>query len=87
MFGTPQIEIKARLYADGLVTARAIGSCAYGNRTASVDLEITDEKTLAAIGGVLKKALTTDEAAELRQGATSAAAESLVVATKKGEKV
>lgn len=86
MFGTPTIEIKARLDAEGNVTAKAVGRCSYGERYATVDAEITDTATLEAIGKALSKALKTDEA-DLRQLATSAAAECLVVATKKGETV
>jgi len=85
MFGTPQIEVKARLAADGSVTAKAIGSCSYGDRTATVDVEITDPEVLTAIGEVLATAV--DDADDLKQNATSAAAECLVVATKKSEKV
>lgn len=86
MFGTPSIEIKARLDAEGNVTAKAVGRCSYGERFATVDADITDEKVLEAIGKALTKAADTAEA-DLAQAATSAAAESLVVATKKGEKV
>lgn len=86
MFGTTQYAVKATLDTEGNVTARVVGSCTYGERTASVVSDITDEKTLAAIGSALKKGIA-DVRDDLNQQATSAAAESLVVATKKGEKV
>ena len=86
MFGTPTIEIKARLDAEGNVTAKAVGRCSYGSRSATVDADITDEAVLETIGKALTKALKTPEA-DLRQLATASAAECLVVATKKGETV
>jgi hypothetical protein len=86
MFGTPTIEIKARLDAEGNVTAKAVGRCSYGDRFATVDADITDEAVLEAFGKAFAKALKSPEA-DLRQAATSAAAECLVIATKKGETV
>ncbi len=87
MFGTPTIEIKARLDAEGNVTAKAIGRCSYGDRFATVDADITDEKTLEAIGKALSKALTNVEAENLKDAALDGASECRNVARKKGETV
>lgn len=86
MFGETNFKVNATLHADGEVTAKVQASCAYGERTASVTQDVEDEKLLASIGNVLKKAIG-DAREGLIQQATSAAAEALVVATKKGEKV
>lgn len=86
MIGNTEFTVSARLDADGEVSAKVTGSCAYGNRTASVSADVTDKKLLSELGKSMKKAVT-DAREELNQEATSAAAQSLVVATNKGEKL
>lgn len=85
MIGTAQTSVKATLDAEGNVRAKAIATCTYGERTTTVDAEITDEAALDGIGKALKKAAKSVEG--LEQQATADACKALVVATDKGETV
>ena len=87
MFEQPTFQVTARLDQDGEPSVRVTAFCAYGNRSASVTQDITDEKVLASVGAALKKALSADVKSGLNQQAIASAAQSYAVATQKGEKL
>lgn len=84
MIGQTEYQVTARLGTDGEPSVKVAGICAYGDRTASVSVDITDEKVLASVGAAMKKAIR-DVREQLNQEATAAAYKSLVVATDRGE--
>jgi len=86
MIGKTEFSVTARLNADGEASLRVTGSCPYGERTASVSIDITEEKILKSLASVLGKVVA-GVRDELNQEATSAAAEALVCATRRGEKI
>lgn len=63
MIGRTEIQVTARLDADGKVSAKVTGVCPYGTgdatRTASASVDITDKDALDAIGKVLQEATQT----------------------------
>lgn len=87
MIGTTEFTVKATLSGDGGVSAKVVATCPYGQRSATVDSPVTDEQVLAGIEKAMKKAVAGDLREDLNQQATAAAAEAVVVATRKGEKI
>lgn len=85
MIGTTTFKATAR-FDEGEVKISVTGVCPYGKRSASVSVEIEDEKLLAQIGGLMEKAIRSVRE-DLNQQATAAAAKCLVVATDMKEKV
>jgi hypothetical protein len=85
MIGTTTFKATAR-FDEGEVKISVTGSCPYGKRTATVTVEVDDEKLLSQIGSLLDKAVRSVRE-DLNQQATAAAAKCLVVATDMKEKV
>lgn len=102
MFGTPEYKVKATVDVNGDLSVRVTASCGYGSRSVSRTADVTlDEKDAAKVAGILKKAIEAatvtvvvghgkakeEREIALSQQVLSDAAESLVVATKKGEEL
>lgn len=86
MIGETRFQVNARLDGDGEPAITVVALCDYGSRTAAVTQDVTDEKLLSQVKAIFEKAIrqTRDE---LHGQATAAAAESFVVATRKGEQL
>lgn len=86
MIGQTRYEVTARFSESGEASIKVHGRCDYGDRTAAVSAEVVDEKLLAQVEAIAKKAIS--EVREmLNQQAVSAAVEALVTANKLGEKI
>jgi hypothetical protein len=89
MIGETRLEVSARLDENGVVTAKVIGRCSYGEgeaaRDASEFLEIDDEKMLARLGKALESVLGDATAQAMNGQVKKAAAKCLVVAAERGE--
>jgi microcystin degradation protein MlrC len=85
MLGQTRYQVTAR--SDGAeAKLKVTAVCEYGDRSVSVDAEITDEKLLSQIANAAKQAIK-DKRDELGTQAQLHAAEAMVVAAKKGEKI
>lgn len=67
-------------------TIKVTGQCSYGRRASSTTVDVTDAKIIKEASAVCAKALKAVED-DLAGKARAGAAESLVVASRKGEKI
>jgi len=88
MIGNTRFEVKAAIDENGVVTAKAIGRCSYGEGESARDavefIEITDESILAKIGKALDSAAN-GVRDELNRASVAAAAKCFSVAAERGE--
>ena len=86
VIGETSFRVNASLDADGNASVTVLASTPYGKREATASAEITDEKVLAGVAAVLKKAMV-DVREGLDDEATSHAFEAHTVAFKRGEEI
>lgn len=85
MIGETTFQATAR-FENGEPKLKVTAFTGYGSRTASVSREVEDDKLLADFAKLAEKAIKSVND-ELRSEAIAAAAESLVVATKRKEAI
>ena len=85
MIGETTFQATAR-FENGEPKIKVTAFTGYGSRTASVSQDVTDEKLLADLSRLSEKAIKSVQE-ELRHQSITAAAESLVVATKRKEAI
>lgn len=83
MFGETTFKVTAR-FENGEPKLKVTAFTGYGQRQASVDRDIDDEKLVGQFAKVAEKAIEL-VADDLKQESVAAAAECLIVATKKKE--
>jgi hypothetical protein len=85
MLGQTKFQVTARFDGEK-PSVKVTAICEYGDRSAAVDVAITDEKVLSQIAAACRQAIK-EKRQELTAQAQVAAAEAMVVAAKKGEQI
>lgn len=79
MIGETEFIGTARMHRDGSVTVKVTAFTPYGNREASVDQEVTDEKVISKVSSALEAAVKSVRV-DLQMRAHTEAARAAVVA-------
>lgn len=85
MIGETSFFATAR-FEDGEPKIKVTAVTPYGNRSASVDVEVTDEKLLSKLGSVMAAAIKSVRG-DLQHRSVTEAARAAVVAGDKGESI
>lgn len=85
MIGQTTFSATAK-FENGIASLRVTASTPYGARTCGVSAEVNDEKLLAAIGGLMEKAIKSVRE-ELQQEAVKQTATAVVAAANRNEEI